>query len=133
MILLDTHALVWLDRGAPELGLEARDQVDVALREEGLAVSAVSFWEIATLCRRGRLRIDRPLEAWRRGLIDIGLNEVPLDGETALAAGALSDLHGDPADRMIVATAMQSGAMLVTADRKILDWTGSLRRLDASK
>jgi len=133
VILLDTHALVWLDRGGPELGPEARKHVDEALRDEALAVSAISFWEIATLCRRGRLQIDQPLGAWRRGLLDMGLNEVPLDGGTALEAGALTDLHGDPADRMIVATAIQAGAMLVTADRKILDWTGSLRRLDASK
>ncbi len=133
MILLDTHVLVWLDRGAPELGPDARKHVDVALRDEALAVSTVSFWEIATLCRRGRLRIDLPLETWRRGLLNMSLHEVPLDAETALLAGGLSDLHGDPADRMIVATAIQSGAMLVTADRKILDWTGSLRCLDASK
>ena len=130
MILLDTHVLVWLDEGAPALGPAARAHADLAMRGLDLAVSAVSFWELAMLSAKGRLGVRRPLGAWRRGLIDMGVRELPVDGEIAMAAGELDDLHGGPADRFIVATALREGATLMTADRKILDWPGELRRID---
>ena len=133
MIVLDTHALVWLDQGLPALGDSARQQANGALREESLAIATVSFWEIATLCRRGRLKIGQPIAIWRRSLFDLGLQEVPLDGDVAIVAGELEGLHGDPADRIIIATSILSNATLLTADQSILDWHGSLKRLDASK
>ena len=71
------------------------------------------------------------LEAWRRGLLDEGLIEVPIDGGIASRAGLLSRIHGDPADRIIVATALE-GHRLMTADRQILEWPGPLSRLSAS-
>ena len=131
LILLDTHVLVWLDEGDSALSAGARAQADQALQNEALAVSAISFWEIAMLSKKARLGVRHPLRPWRRGLIDLGLRELPLDGETAVAAGELDDLHGDPADRIIVATALRHGAHLMTADRRLLDWPGPLERLDA--
>jgi PIN domain nuclease of toxin-antitoxin system len=133
LIILDTHALIWLDQGLPALGDKARQRANEALLEEALAVATISFWEIATLCRRGRLKIGQPIAIWRRSLFDLGLQEVPLDGEIAIVAGELEGLHGDPADRIVIATSIHSDATLLTADQSILDWTGSLRRLDASK
>ncbi len=103
----------------------------MALREESLAIATISFWEIATLCRRGRLKIGQPIAIWRRSLFDLGLQEVPLDGEIAIVAGELEGLHGGPADRIIIATSILSDATLLTADQSILDWHGSLKRLDA--
>ena len=133
MIILDTHALIWLDQGLSALGENARQRANEALREEDLAIATISFWEIATLCRRGRLKIGQPIGIWRRSLFDLGLQEVPLDGEAAIVAGELEDLHGDPSDRIIIATSILSNATLLTADQAILSWTGSLQRLDASK
>ncbi len=131
MIILDTHVLIWLDQAVSALGDNARQRANEALREEALAIATISFWEIATLCRRGRLRIGQPIAIWRRSLFDLGLQEVPLDGEVAIFAGELEDLHGDPADRIVIATSILSNATLLTADQSLLDWRGSLKRLDA--
>ena len=130
MIILDTHVLIWLDQGVSALGNDARQRADGALREEALAIATISFWEIATLCRRGRLKIGQPIAIWRRSLFDLGLQEVPLDGEAAIVAGELEGLHGDPSDRIIIATSIHSNATLLTADQSILDWRGSLKSID---
>ncbi len=93
-------------------------------------MSAVSFWEIATLVRRRRLTLPADPASWRRRQLADGLVEIPVDGEVATRAGLLADLHGDPADRLIVATALE-GHTLLTADQRILDWPGALVRIDA--
>lgn len=98
------------------------------------AVAAITFWEIAM--RRAKLQLDLDanvdLQAWRTSLLNSGLNEIPLDGEIGIRAGQLPGLHGDPADRIIVATALD-GHQLVTADRRILAWSGALERIDARR
>ena len=71
------------------------------------------------------------LDVWRLELLHNGLLDIPLESSTALKAGQLQDFHGDPADRMIVATALEHAAALVTADRKILDWNKRLQPIDA--
>ena len=143
MILLDTHALVWLDRGAPELGPEARKHADAALCDEALAVSAVSFWEIATLCRRGRLQIEQPLGAWRRGLFDMGaLNAISEKMYRALAhvGGRIDALFFCPhaADSNCDCRKPKPGMLVDIAQRFNVDLTGvpsvgdSLRDLQAA-
>ena len=133
MILLDTHALLWQDQGLPRLGPQARQAADRALREGCLAISAVSFWEAAVLVERGRVELDKPTEVWRRELLQSGLIEVPLDGRIAITAIGLPGLHGDPADLFIAATAIIKEARLITADRRLLNWSGPLECLDARK
>lgn len=81
--------------------------------------------------RKGRLGLLVDPDAWRRGLLDQGLVEIPVDGGIASRAGLLAEIHGDPADRIIVATALE-GHRLLTADRQILDWSGPLSRLSAT-
>lgn len=130
MILLDTHVLVWSRSGAPRLGPQCRALITEALRAEALAVSAFSFWELALLREKGRLALLGDIAAWRARLLDQGLNEVPVDGEIGIRANALEGFHSDPADRIIVATAL-GGHRLLTADRRILAWGGSLDRQDA--
>ncbi len=83
------------------------------------------------LARRGRIGLRIPLGPWRRDLLASGLVEVPVDGEVGIAATDLEGLPGDPADRMIAATATLKGAVLITADHKLLDWSGRLDRHDA--
>ena len=131
MILLDTHALIWLNLGLPRLGPRARQAADEALLEGRLAVSAVSFWEAAVLVERGRVELDKPTEVWRQELLRSGLIEIPLDGRIAITAIGLPGLHGDPADRFIAATAILNEARLITADRRLLNWSGPLEGLDA--
>ncbi len=131
MILLDTHALLWLDQGLPRLGPRARQAADRALREGCLAISAVSFWEAAVLVERGRVELDKPTEVWRQELLRSGVIEVPLDGRIAITAIGLPGLHGDHANRFIAATAILNEARLITADRRLLNWFGPLECLDA--
>ena len=104
-MVLDTHVLVWLDRDMPELGSVCRAAADAALAADALAVSAITFWEVGMLVGKGRLALDATLADWRRDLLAAGLRELPFDGRVALRAAGLADLHPDPADRFIAATA----------------------------
>jgi PIN domain nuclease of toxin-antitoxin system len=130
-VVLDTHALVWLLEAAPALGSTSRAAADAALARGELSVSAMTFFEVAMLQRRGRISLLRPVGAWRRTALSMGVVEIPVAGETTILAVELDDFHADPADRIIVATALAGGSELVTADRRILDWSGALQRRDA--
>jgi PIN domain nuclease of toxin-antitoxin system len=132
VIVLDTHALLWMDRNDPMLGPQARALIENTWRSDVVAVSAISFWETALLADRGRIVLPVPAEDWRIDLLQAGLREIAVDGRVALHATRLEGLHCDPADRFIVATSLQLGATLVTADKQILDWGGDLPRQDAT-
>ena len=106
--------------------------IELALDADDAAVSAITFWEVAMRVQKGRLDVLSDVAAWRRDLVSRGLHEIPVDGGIATRAGLLPDLHGDPADRLIVATALE-GHQLLTADRRLLGWSGPLNRLDASE
>lgn len=132
MIVLDTHVLIWLTEGHERLGTKARDLADQALQQDCLSVSAISFWETATLQQRARIRLSQSVETWRLDLLGRGLGEVPVTGDVGIAAATLPDFHGDPADRIITVTAVLQRATLLTADTRILDWSGILSRHDAT-
>ena len=133
MILLDTHVLVWLDSADPRLGAEAKLAIDEAHHAGELAVSAISFWEAAMQIEKGRIQLGIPAHVWRQDLLSAGLREIPVDGEIGLTAATLQGFHGDPADRLIASTALLHGACLLTADGKILDWSGAVQRQDARR
>lgn len=133
MILLDTHALLWLDQDTPALGSLARKKVDAALRDNLLAVSAITFWETAMLANKGRIELLLPVTEWRKDLLKMGLVEVVVDGNIGVLAAGLTEFHGDPADRLILATAMANGAALLTADQRILKWKGDVTAIDARR
>jgi prevent-host-death family protein len=117
VILLDTHALVWLANDDPALGEQSCSMALAARAESRLAISAISFWEIALLATKGRLELrDQPAAQ----LLDAGIVELPLTADIALLAVGIPDLPSDPADRFIVATAMTHDATLVTADARLL-------------
>ena len=130
MILLDTNVLLWLRHGDRRLGARAREAIDRAWQADNLAVSVVSYWEVGMLISKGRISLPEGLPAWRQRQMEQGMIEIPLDGPTAVQAGLLTALHGDPGDRFIVATAL-GGHELMTADENILGWRGDLVRLDA--
>ena len=132
IVLLDTHALIWLDQDSSTLGPEARKSADLALQQNRLVVSAITFWEITMLNAKGRIDMLLPTDVWRRDLLGLGLLEIPIDGNIGITAAQL-DLHGDPADRIIVATAVMKDALLITADQSLLQWQNALYRLDARK
>ena len=130
MMLLDTHTALWLRAGDARLGPVARAEIQRAWESDAVALSAISFWEIAMLRDKDRIRYPIDVELWRREFLAQGMVEIPIDGEIAARAGFLEAIHADPADRIIVSTALK-GHTLVTADQAILEWPGNLHRLDA--
>lgn len=121
MILLDTQALVWFAQGDERLGTAAREIVATSLAAGKAAVSPISFWEVAMLVSKGYLDLGRPPSAWAQEICGRGkIIIAPLSPEIAIDAGSLpGDIHGDPADRIIVATARGLACPLLTSDRKI--------------
>ena len=114
MVVLDTHAIVWW-AGTPEL-LSARAKRSMA-NADRLGVPAIVFWETSLLVRKGRLDLGLPVDEWASKVQAIPrVDALPLTAEIALAADALN-MHADPADRFIVATAMHHGVPVVTKDR----------------
>jgi PIN domain nuclease of toxin-antitoxin system len=132
-LLLDTHTILWLTEQVPRLGNAARRACDVALTANELAVSTVAFYEAGRLLRRGRVEGPSTLRGWRVQLLSLGVREILVSPEIAMLAAELDDLHGDPLDRIIVATALVEDAILLTADRPILEWAGKVRRQDARR
>lgn len=132
MILLDTHAALWLRAGDARLGSAAIAEIQRAWETDFVAMSAISFWEMALLRMKGRISFPNDIRQWRQEQLNQGLIEIPVDGEIAIRANRLEGFHPDPADRIIVATAL-NGHVLVTADRKILEWPGDLHCLDAAQ
>jgi len=130
VILLDTHTALWLRAGVSRLGPVARAEIQRAWEADALALSAISFWEIAMLRDKGRILYPEDVVQWRQEQLNQGIIEIPVDGEIGIRAYSLADFHADPADRIIVATALD-GHLLLTADDRILEWRGDLNRLDA--
>ena len=79
---------------------------------------------------KGRIHLADDVLTWRRSQLEQGMIEIAVDGEIGVRAATLEEFHADPADRIIVASAL-SGHRLLTADSRILRWTGSLNRLSA--
>ena len=118
MIVLDSHAFVWWVSESPILGRTARREIAASKR---VGVSAITCFEIATAVKRGRIELDRPIEDWFGAAFELRRVElIPLTPEIAVAAAALGvDSPGDPADRIIVASAVLLAAPLVTRDKRI--------------
>lgn len=118
MTILDTHVWVWWVDGDPRLSDKARAAIEAA---DELVVSSICVWELATLERLGRLRVRPDLRVWvRRALALPRVSPCAVSPEIALTAGSLpTPFPGDPADRIVFATALARRAELVTADRRL--------------
>ncbi|MCI0432117.1 MAG: type II toxin-antitoxin system VapC family toxin [Gemmatimonadetes bacterium] len=121
MIVLDTHSWVWWANDSADLSRPARKQIEAALREDRLLVSSISVWEVALLVERGRLQLAIAVDEWVARTERVpGLRFVPVNNAIALRSRQLPGrLHKDPADRIIVATALSHGATVVTRDDRI--------------
>lgn len=121
MIVLDTHAWIWWASDPDLLSPRARDVIDEATAARDICVSAISVWEVALLVKRDRLELTLEPEEWvRRAEALPFLRFVPVDNGIALRSIRLDDgFHDDPADRIIVATALSLDAPVVTKDRRM--------------
>lgn len=122
MIILDTHALLWWLSSPSKLSSKSLDTIDNSLQKhDKILVSAITVWEICLLYQNHRLPLIDKLEIWLGELKKFeDLQFIPIDFEIAHLATILpGHFHKDPADRFIVATAMNIGATLITKDTKI--------------
>jgi len=129
VLLLDTHAWIWWLAQPAALSGPARAAVEEAIGSAaggsgggpGVAISSISVWELATLVHRGRLELTMTPARWLKECEKLPfLVILPVDAQVALRSVSLGPaLHPDPADRMIVATALLRGFTLVTKDRRI--------------
>jgi PIN domain nuclease of toxin-antitoxin system len=134
VILLDTNVVVRIMTGEGLIGRAARDLLDDS---DELCCSAMVQWEIATLARKEKLRFEMPVDVWlEQATRLLGYAEVPVTGAIARDAGGLpGPIHGDPGDRIMIATARTMACPLMTTDEKILDYAaaGHLKAIDARR
>jgi len=120
-ILLDTHVWLWWLLGSSRLPAKERVALDRLGSRGAVRLAAVSLWEAQMLHAKGRLILDRAFDVWIRDAAAVGVVEiVPLDVEVVIALADLPvTFHGDPADRLIVATARAHRVPLATHDRAV--------------
>ena len=121
-VLLDTHIALWLEGGDPRLRPSTREIIDRHWENGGtVLLSAVSVWEIALLVDAGRLDLDIRVDDWVDRFLDYpGIEAAPLDHRSAARSYQLYGLeHHDPADRLLIATAIELNCAFVTYDEPI--------------
>jgi PIN domain nuclease of toxin-antitoxin system len=117
VIVLDTHAWIWWASAPGRLGRRGRAALEAADR---IGVPSVCCFEVAAASARGRISLDRAVLEWLEQALSLPRAELlPLTPAVAVRATQLAGFQGDPADRLIVATAILHGATLVTKDRNI--------------
>jgi PIN domain nuclease of toxin-antitoxin system len=124
LIVLDTHAWVWWVSGPESLSPTARQRIDDEANENPIYISSFSCWEVAMLVKKGRLELTLSVEEWIARSESLPFFRfVPVNNQIAVLSNHLpAELHEDPADRIIIATALVLGGTLITRDRKIQDY-----------
>jgi PIN domain nuclease of toxin-antitoxin system len=121
-LLLDTHIALWLDSGNDRLRPQTQALLDDCWQNGGtILLSAVTAWEVALLVDTGRIDLDIPIDGWVRRFVERpGIEAVPLGHRAAARSYQLHHLeHRDPADRLLIATAIELACPLVTYDERI--------------
>lgn len=118
MIVLDTHAWLWWASAAERLSAPARAAIEQSAE---VGVCTISCWELAMLEQRGRIALDRPVRAWvHQALAHDRVKALPLTPDDAIDAALLANVFpGDPADRVIYATARRLRWPLITRDDRL--------------
>ncbi len=137
LILLDTHVLIWLTMEPARIGESTAEIIRGETIAQSVLFSPISTWEVSMLVDKRKLDLGSSMRVWvKRLLVMAGVNIASLTPEIAAEAGELlPPIHGDPADRIIIATARALGCPLITADRKILAYAaaGHVRAIDARR
>jgi PIN domain nuclease of toxin-antitoxin system len=122
MIILDTHIWIWWIDENPKLSSQNLDIIQ-AHQNSGLGISIISCWEIAKLVEKGILCFECTVEEWLElALAYPGIELLDLNLPIILQSTRLAGFHNDPADQIIVATAKVYNSLILTQDRKILDY-----------
>ncbi len=121
-LLLDTHVWIWVLMGEEKLKKSFISSLEAAAANDNIYIAAISLWEIGMLVERKRIELEMDCLDWIQQALDMpGINLMPLSPQIAVQSSRLpGSFHGDPADRILVASAFESKAVLVTHDQKIL-------------
>jgi PIN domain nuclease of toxin-antitoxin system len=124
MIVLDTHAWIWFISNPDLLSKRAKKAVNAAVKDKSLLISSISAWEIALLVAKKRIKLTLDVTDWIAKSESLPFIQfLPVTNSIAVKSVNLPlPLHPDPADRIIIATALSVGAPLVTKDKKLLDY-----------
>ena len=124
MILLDTHVLLWWINDPNKLSKKAKKLIEETTKQKIILVSSFSVWEICLLVKKGRLGMAMDINILLKKIESLPFIQfIPVDNNIAALSVNLADpLHNDPADRIIIATALLNGATLITADSRILKY-----------
>jgi PIN domain nuclease of toxin-antitoxin system len=131
-LLLDTHVWIWAaEQREDELSARMLRLIDSASQRGSVLISAISIWEIAMLAERGRIVLSVDPLQWIETAASVpGVRVIELTPRIAVGSAHLpGNPHADPADRILMATARDAGARLVTRDRRILQYAESTRAL----
>ena len=126
-LLLDTHLLWWAAYSPKRLTKAARALIEDS--ENELVFSAASLWEITIKQSLGRRDFHVNATLLRRGMLDNGYAELPINSEHAIYTNQLPRTHKDPFDRILLAQAMVEGITLVTNDRELARYPGPIRKV----
>jgi PIN domain nuclease of toxin-antitoxin system len=122
-LLLDTHIFLWLMNGDQKLNKKNQERIEKAVNSGAeICLSAISIWEIGMLVAKQRIMLSQSVDKWIDQAIEISsVKIIELSNEILLdSCSLLGQFHGDPADRMIVATSRMKRIPLITQDEKIL-------------
>ncbi len=121
MIVIDTHVLIWWVSNPEKLSVKAKKILQKEKNNGSIIISSITVWEISMLVKKGRLKLTMDADKWFSEVESLPyVRFMPVDNTIAAKSVTLpGDFHNDPADRMIVATAKEQGAVLVTADERI--------------
>ena len=124
MIVLDTNAWIWFASKPEILSGKAKKAVDEAVKEKSVLVSSISVWEVALLVKKKRLELSMDVADWIAKSENLPFIQfIPVSNSIAVKSVNLPPpLHPDPADRIIIATALSAGAPIVTKDKNISDY-----------
>ncbi|MBY4595649.1 type II toxin-antitoxin system VapC family toxin [Ottowia caeni] len=126
-LLLDTHILLWAAEGSPRLPKVARSLILDS--ENTLLFSPASLWEITIKKGLGRDDFQVDPRVLRRALLDNGYEELTITSEHAVSVDGLPPIHKDPFDRLLISQAMVEGITLLTADERVGEYPGPIRKV----
>lgn len=123
-ILLDTHVWLWAMSDDSRLSSTFQTRLKRSLANGNVIISPMSVWEVGMLVSKGRIEIDMDVEEWIESALDhLGIILCEISPKIAIQSTRLpGKVHGDPVDRILIASAYEMHAILVTCDQKILEY-----------